>query len=189
MAFELSYSASAAAGLRLLLCSLGLPQASSLFNPLARELVHTVCPYCGPLTKPKTPVATPYTCVAPFTGAIYFYNGNTLEGINDSNQIEQMGGTLIPFRGTLPDSVIPWSVMANVDVNSSVFDSNFLQFQYRHFLPQIGFVPGWRAHVRSSVGPYGISRGMEVAIGDAQFPVDDLGNPVDIRHESLANCV
>jgi hypothetical protein len=148
---------------------------------LVRSLVRTVCPYCGTLEKPKTPVATPYTCVAPFTGAIYFYNGKTLEGLNDSNQIEQMGGTLgYRNKGTLPNSVIPWSVMANVDVNSSVFDSNFLRFEYRHFLDQIGFVPGMAAHVRSSVGPYGVVVEWNGAISDARF-TDDAGNPVDIR--------
>src|SRR5882757_4711360 len=152
-----------------------------LFNPLVRSIVRATCPYCGPPEKPKTPVATPYTCVAPFTGAIYFYNGNTLEGINDSNQIEQMGGTLgYRNKGTLPNSVIPWSVMANVDVNSSVFDSNFLQFEYRHFLDQIGFVPGMAAHVRSSVGPYGIVVEWNGAISDAKF-TDDAGNPINIR--------
>jgi len=153
-----------------------------LFNPLVRSIVRATCPYCGPPEKPKTPVATPYTCVAAHSpGAIYFYNGNTLEGINDSNQIEQMGGTLgYRNKGTLPNSVIPWSVMANVDVNSSVFDSNFLQFEYRHFLDQIGFVPGMAAHVRSSVGPYGVVVEWNGAISDAKF-TDDAGNPINIR--------
>jgi hypothetical protein len=152
-----------------------------LFNPLARSLVHTVCPYCGPLDKPKAPVATPYTCVAPFTGAIYFYNGNTLEGPNDSNQIEQMGGTLgYRTKGLVGDSNTPWTMQCNVDANSSVFDSNFLQFQYRHFLDQIGFVPGMAAHMRSSVGPYGLVLEWNGAISDAKF-TDDAGNPVNIR--------
>jgi hypothetical protein len=152
-----------------------------LFNPLGRALVHTICPYCGPLDKPKTPVPTPYTCVAPFTGAIYFYNGNTLQGINDSNQIEQMGGTLgYRTKGLLGNSNTPWTMQCNVDANSSVFDSNFLQFQYRHFLDQIGFVPGMAAHMRSSVGPYGLVLEWNGAISDAKF-TDDAGNPINIR--------
>jgi hypothetical protein len=152
-----------------------------LFNPLAREIVHSVCPYCGPLDKPKTQVATPYTCVAPFVGAIYFYNGSTLEGVNDSNQIEQMGGTLgYRTKGVLGNSGIPYTAQCNVDVNSSVFDSNFLQFQYRSFLDQIGFVPGMAAHVRSSVGPYGFIVEWNGAIRDANF-TDDAGTPISIR--------
>ncbi len=46
------------------------------------------------LDKAKTPVAVPPVQKAPFTGAIYFYNGDTLEGIDDPNHIKQMGGTL-----------------------------------------------------------------------------------------------
>jgi hypothetical protein len=152
-----------------------------LFNPLARGIVRAVCPYCGPLEKPKTQAATPYTCVAPFVGAIYFYNGNTLEGVNDSNQIEQMGGTLgYRGKGTVGSNQIPWTLQANVDVNSSVFDSNFLQLEYRHFLDQIGFVPGMAAHMRSSFGPYGLILEWNGAISDANF-TDDAGNPVSIR--------
>jgi hypothetical protein len=152
-----------------------------LFNPLVRTVVHEVCPYCGPLDKAKTVAATPYTCVAPFTGAIYFYNGNTLEGVNDPNAIKQMGGSLgYRAKGTLPDSCTPWSLNCNIDANSSVFDSNFLQFEYRHFLPQIGFVPGMAAHMRSSLGPYGLVLEWNGAVGDARF-VDDAGNPVSIR--------
>ena len=158
-----------------------IPPRPILFNPLARSLVNTFCPYCGPYEQPKKPVATPATCVAPYTGAIYFYNGNTLEGVNDSNQIEQMGGTLgYRTRGVLPGTGTPWNLQANVDVNSSVFDSNFLQFEYRHFLDQIGFVPGMAAHVKSSIGPIGIIVEWNGAISDAHF-TDDAGNPVDIR--------
>jgi hypothetical protein len=152
-----------------------------LFNPLARGIVRKVCPYCGPLDRPKTAAATPYTCVAPFVGAIYFYNGNTLEGINDSNHIEQMGGTLgYRSKGTLGSTNIPWTLQCNADVNSSVFDSNFLQFEYRSFLDQIGFVPGMAAHMRSSVGPYGFILEWNGAISDANF-TDDAGNPISIR--------
>lgn len=152
-----------------------------LFKPVARELVRSVCPYCGPLERPPTPVANPYTCVAPFFGAIYFYNGDTLEGINDSNQIEQMGGTLgYRSKGLLADTGIPWTAQCGVDVNSSVFDSNFLQFEYRPFLDQIGFVPGMAAHLRSSLGPYGLILEWNGAISDANF-IDDAANPINIR--------
>jgi hypothetical protein len=152
-----------------------------LFNPLAREVVRKVCPYCGPLDRPNTAVATPYTCVAPWVGAIYFYNGDTLEGINDSNHIEHMGGTLgYRSKGTLGSSDIPWTAQCNVDVNSSVFDSNFLQFEYRHFLDQIGFVPGMAAHLRSSLGPFGFIVEWNGAISDALF-TDDAANIITIR--------
>jgi hypothetical protein len=153
-----------------------------LFNPLVRTVAHEVCgPYCGPLDKPKTVTATPYTCVAPWYGEIYFFNGNTLESTTDPNAIEQMGGSLgYRTKGVLPDSCTPWCVNFTVDANSSVFDSNFLQFQYRHFLPQIGFVPGMAAHMKSMLGPYGLVLEWNGAISEARF-VDDAGNPVAIR--------
>lgn len=152
-----------------------------LFNPIAREIVRSVCPYCGPLDRPNTAVATPYTCVAPYFGAIYFYNGKTLEGINDENHIEQMGGTLgYRTKGLLGRNGIPWTAQFAVDANSSVFDSNFLQFEYRPFLDQIGFVPGMAAHLRSSLGPYGLIVEWNGAISEANF-IDDAGNPIQIR--------
>jgi hypothetical protein len=155
-----------------------------LFNPLGRRMVSCVCPYCGPLDTPKKPVAVPYTCWAPYTGAIYFYNGRTLEGINDANHIEQMGGTLgYRKKGTIGNTNIPWTTMNAVDVNSSVFDSNFLQFEYRRFLDQIGFVPGMAAHTRSSIGPFGFVLEWNGAIGTAEF-IDDAGNPVAISPQA-----
>ncbi len=156
------------------------PPRPILFNPLGRRLASSVCSYCGPMDTPKTPIATPPVCLAPYTGAIYFYNGNTLEGIDDSNHIEQMGGTLgYRTKGTLGNTCIPWTVDCDVDANSSVFDSNFLQFEYRHFLDQIGFVPGMAAHVKTSVGPFGFVFEWNGAISEARFIDDDL-NPIAI---------
>ncbi len=60
-----------------------------------------------------------------------------------------------------------------------MFDSNFLQFEYRHFLDQIGFVPGMAAHTRSSLGPYGIVAEWNSAISEARL-TDDDGNPIAI---------
>lgn len=113
-------------------------------------------------------------------GGIYFYNGDTVPEANAENHIQQMGGTLgYRSKGTFPSSCIPWTFQANVDVNSSVFDSNFLQHEYRHYLDQIGFVPGMAAHTRSSVGPVGIVAEWNGAIREAEF-IDDAGNPVAI---------
>jgi hypothetical protein len=155
-----------------------------LFNPLGRRLANCVCPYCGPLDKPLTPVAVPPTCWAPYFGAIYFYNGRTLEGINDANHIEQMGGSLgYRAKGTIGNTNIPWSTTCAVDANSSVFDSNFLQFEYRRYLDQIGFVPGMAAHTRSSVGPIGFVLEWNGAIGTAEF-IDDAGNPIAISPQA-----
>ena len=78
-------------------------------------------------------------------------------------------------RGVFRRSGIPWTLDADVDVNSSVFDSNFLQFEYRHFLEQIGFVPGMAAHVKSNLGPVALILEWNGALTNAEF-VDDAGD-------------
>jgi hypothetical protein len=144
-----------------------------------------LCPYCGPPPIPTKAYAwPPYTCPAPFMGGIYFYNGDTLPHLNAEDHIQQMGGTLgYRTKGTLPYSRLPWTLQANVDVTSSVFDSNFLEHEYRHFLDQIGFIPGMAAHMRSSLGPIGLIVEWNGAIHDAEF-IDDAGNPVDITPQA-----
>ena len=158
------------------------PVKPLLFNPLVRRAATCLCSYCPcyPPIPPPVPVAPPPTCTPPFSGAIYFYNGDTSDGGGD--HIEHMGGTLGYFtKGALPYRCIPWSVDVDVDVNSSVFDSNFLRFEYRGFLDQIGFVPGMAAHAKSSLGPTALVVEWNGAINDVAF-TDDLDNDdVSIR--------
>jgi hypothetical protein len=121
-------------------------------------------------------MAPPLTCTSPFSGAVYFYNGRTGDG--GENHIEHMGGTLGYFtRGNGP---LPWTIDFDFDVNSSVFDSNFLRFEYRGFLNQIGFVPGMAAHIKSSLGPVAFVGEWNGAVDHATF-IDGLGTPVSIR--------
>jgi hypothetical protein len=161
------------------------PPRPLLFNPLGRMIATSLCPYCGPPPLPtKKYTWPPAQCVAPYSGAIYFYNGDTTPHIDAENHIQQMGGTLgYRAKGIYPISPVPWSLQANVDVNSSVFDSNFLQHEYRHFLDQIGFVPGMAAHVRTSMGPVGLVLEWNGAIHSADF-TDDAGNPVSITPQA-----
>jgi hypothetical protein len=161
-----------------------LPPQPLLFNPLVRRAAHRVCRYCGPAEPvPPLPVAVVPPCVPPISGGIYFYNGDTVSGPNEEDHIEHMGGTLgYRTRGTFRNG-IPWTIDADVDVNSSVFDSNFLQFEYRHFLDQIGFVPGMAAHVKSNLGPFGLVVEWNAAINNAEF-IDDAGDPINIRPEA-----
>ena len=46
----------------------------------------------------------------------------------------------------------PFSIDVDVDYNSSVFDSRFLEFEYGDFLEQIGLVPGMASSVKAAVG-------------------------------------
>jgi hypothetical protein len=120
-----------------------------------------------PLPSP-TPVSPPVTPTQPpFSGAVYVYNGTINTGVED--HIQHIGGTLGYFTRRFTRNGIPWSIDADVDVMSSVFDSDFLQFEYRAFLDQIGNVPGMAAHVKASYGPVALVAEWNGAIGKARF--------------------
>jgi hypothetical protein len=58
-----------------------LPPQALLINPLVRRTATRVCNYCGPYEKPPAlPPAPVPVCLPPYYGAIYFYNGDTVEG-------------------------------------------------------------------------------------------------------------
>ncbi|MEX2310204.1 MAG: hypothetical protein WD738_21735 [Pirellulales bacterium] len=162
-----------------------LPPQPILINPFVRRFANSMCRYCGvPPTPPKPPVAVPAICVPPLTGAIYFYNGDTVEGPLEEDHIEHMGGTLGWRRkGLTRRGGIPWSIDIDCDVNSSVFDSDFLQYEYRAFLDQIGFVPGMAAHAKTNYGPIGIVAEWNGAMTEAEF-VDDTGALFAIRPQA-----
>ncbi len=156
-----------------------------LVNPFVGRLSRCLGYRPRPAGPPPKPIAIPpVPTLPPFTGGIYFYNGNTNDGGED--HIEHIGGTLgyrtqgnfpcrVPILSPGPHS--PWSMDIDVDFNSSVFDSRFLEFEYRRFLDQIGFVPGMAAHVKSTFGPVSLIAEWNGAIDHATF-VDDLGEVV-----------
>jgi hypothetical protein len=154
-----------------------------LFNPAARRAATTFCSYC-PCTPPAKPLPEylpPPTCIPPYSGAVYIFNGDTFDAGND--HIEHIGGTLgYRTRNTLPNG-IPWTVDLDVDVTSSVFDSNFLQFEYFPFLNQIGYVPAMAGHAKYSVGPYAFVLEWNGALTTADFN-DDAGTPISIQPEA-----
>ena len=151
------------------------PVRPLLFGPLAHKFSKLVCaslPCYPPPPKPAAPVLPP-TPVPPFNAAFYLYNGDTIEGSED--HIEHVGATLgYKTKGMLSRRNIPWSIDMDIDFNSSVFDSNFLAFQHRPFLTQIGYVPGMAAHVKSSFGPAALMLEWNGAIDDATFADEAL---------------
>jgi hypothetical protein len=152
-----------------------------IFNPLVRRTTTAVCSYCGiPEKPPEPPVYVPPPCTPPFSAAIYFFNGDTIDDPFAEDHIEHMGGTLgYRFKRDTRGG-IPWGVDFDVDATSSVFDSDFLQFEYRAFLDQIGFVPAMAAHAKSHYGPIALVLEWNGAVADAEF-VDDTGTPRAIR--------
>jgi hypothetical protein len=79
----------------------------------------------------------------------------------------------------------PWTVDFDVDYNSSVFDSRFLEAEYRGFLDQIGFVPGVAASVKSTLGPMSLVVEWNSAIKRAKF-FDDRGVTADAPQRTHA---
>lgn len=155
------------------------PVQGMLINPLVRRVATSLFSYCPCTPPPKPPTPLPWmpTCTSPFSTAIYFYNGETIDGIGEDH-IEHIGGTMGYFtRGVLPYRCLPWSLDLDVDVTSSVFDSDFLQHEYRAFLDQIGYVPGMAAHAKVSVGPTAYIVEWNGALIDAEF-VDEAAVPV-----------
>lgn len=150
-------------------------------NPLVRKAATSLCAYrpCYPPIPPPPPPPLTCTYIPPYSGAIYFFNGDTLDGGED--HIEHIGGTLgYRTNGVLPYNCMPWSLDVDVDVNSSVFDSDFLQFEYRAFLDQIGYIPGMAAHVKSNLGPTALVVEWNSALREAEF-TDDVGTDFAIR--------
>ena len=144
------------------------PVRPMLINPLvskfsSRWLCSSV-PCYPPPPRPVTQ-ATPTTSWPPFSAAVYVYQDHM-----SGNNIEQMGATLgYQTKGYSRSWRTPWAVDSDVDFKSSVFDSNFLAFEYEPFLKEIGVVPGMAAHLKSNYGPVGLLVEWNGAIDDAIF--------------------
>lgn len=133
---------------------------------------------------------TPKPASPPFHAGIYFYQGNTFGGGSQGTNPGNNFNATVGFRAKghcgrsyeeLRDSLFcPWSVSVDIDYNSSLFNSRFLEAEYRGFLDQIGFVRGMAASVKSTFGPISLIAEWNGAITRATF-TDDLGNHVRIR--------
>ncbi|MBT8339607.1 MAG: hypothetical protein HKP58_13940 [Desulfatitalea sp.] len=147
--------------------------------------------YDPPLRPPPslTPVI-PETAPPPFHVGVYTYDGRTFEGMDSGgyNPGDHFSVTLgyrtkgtcgRPYGQRMGTLFCPWSFAINVDYISSVFDSRFLEVEYRDFLDRIGFVPGMAASVRTALGPVSLIGEWNGAT-DAVGISDDLGTPVNI---------
>jgi hypothetical protein len=166
------------------------PVKPMLFNPFIRAIGRGLGYHPAP-TRPPPPAPFAPTPAEPlFSAGIYFYDGNTLKSTGGrSRPFEHIAATMgIHARGhcgrPYPElrwsDFCPWSLDIDVDYNSSVFDSRFLEEEYRAFLRRIGFVRGMAAHVKSTLGPVSIVGEWNGAIKRATF-LDDLGATVSIK--------
>ena len=165
-----------------------------VINPFVRSVSRALGFKAWPPPPPTPITATPAPPL--FNGGIYIYNGDTREDFQgDWRPSENFGATLgfrtkghcgRPFYQLHGSVFCPWSIDIDVDYNNSVFDSLFLESEYRDFLFQldqrrgIGFVPGMAVSVKSTLGPVSLIGEWNGAITDATF-TDGLGNPVSIR--------
>jgi hypothetical protein len=69
---------------------------------------------------------------------------------------------------------------ANLDYNSSIFDSRFLETEYRSFVSQFDRVRGMAGNVKLSLGPMSLVTEWNGATKSAVFR-DDAGKRVSIR--------
>lgn len=168
------------------------PVRPLVLNPLIGSLMRGLG-YAPPPTPPPapTPITAPPTPPL-FNVGLYSYHGDTFEGEEKTGgykPFKHMSATLgFRTQGTcgriydhLRDSwLCPWSIDIDVDFNTSVFDSDFLQEEYNTFLGRIGFVPGMAVSVKTTFGPFSFVGEWNGAIGEATF-MDDAERSVSIR--------
>lgn len=147
--------------------------------------------------KPPSTPPPPLTPISPtpapplFNVGIYSYNGDTFDdvdrgGWNPKDHISATAGFRTkgnfgpPFDQLLGGPFLPWAIDVDVDYNSSIFDTLFLEDEYKAFLGQIGHVPGMAVHVKSALGPVSLVGEWNGAIKQATF-IDGLGNSVSIK--------
>jgi hypothetical protein len=145
-----------------------------------------------PLPARPTPLlpGTPAPAPPPFHAALYFYQGDTIRAGASAPRLADHYNVSAGYRAgghcgraydALRDSYLcPWSLAVDVSYNSSVFDSQFLEAEYRPFFSQIGLVRGMALSVKSTLGAMSLVGEWNGALRRASF-VDDVRNRISIR--------
>ena len=160
------------------------PQAvAPLVATLARQLGFAPPP---DRPKPPTPVSLPAE-PPPFYGSLMVYQGHNVGAQrsfvrNTSARLGyRTGGHCGKRYSDLRSAdLCPWSLDFNIDYNSSVFDSRFLEAEYRPFLDSFGPVRGLASTMKLALGPASLVGEWNGAIARAVFD-DDAGRQVSIR--------
>jgi hypothetical protein len=164
------------------------PFVSKLAQSLGYKPLPTPPPTPGFTTLPPDP--------PPFNVGVYAYQGETFDRLSREDEWSPDGhwGATVGYRtkgycqpsGAASEDVgwlhafCPWTLDVDVDYNHSVFDSNFLGFEYQRWLDQIGFVPGMAASLKANLGPVGFVAEWNGALKDATFN-DDLRRARSIK--------
>jgi hypothetical protein len=154
-----------------------------LIGPLAEEMGYKPIPSRPKPLAPTPPIPT----LPPIYGSVYMYDSDT--GVSNRNFNRNVVGRL-GYRangncGRNYDDLrsggpCPWTFDANLDYNSSIFDSRFLQNEYRSFLGQFDRVHGLGANAKGTLGPVSLVAEWNGAIKTATF-VDDAARRRNIK--------
>ena len=136
--------------------------------------------------KPPTPVSLPLE-PPPFYGSLLFYESHNIgaqrgftRNINARLGYRTSGHCGRPYSELRSSDFCPWSLDFNVDYNTSVFDSQFLEAEYRPFLDQFGPVRGVASTVKATLGPMLLVGEWNGAIDRAAF-TDGVGTRFNIK--------
>jgi hypothetical protein len=124
-------------------------------------------PYAAPL------MVIPPTPPPPWHAALIMFRGDTFTPRHREGwRVKSHLGATVGFRTSWIDT--------DVDFTTSLFDSRFLESQYRPYLGGIGFVPGMAATVRTHFGPLPLIAEWNGALEEATFK-NDLGQNISIQ--------
>ena len=163
-----------------------------LFNPLVSSLAESWVGYKPVPSRPKPPgFSFPPPKLPPYYGSIYFYDSSDTGVPNrnfNSNVVARLGYRANGNCGRNYDQLrggglCPWTLDLNLDYNSSVFDSRFLETEYRSFVSQFDRVPGVGLNAKMTLGAASIVAEWNGATKTAAFR-DDAGRAVRIRPAS-----
>jgi hypothetical protein len=159
-----------------------------VINPLFASLSKSLG-YTPPPERPPPIPYSPKPDPPPFNAGVYFYQPDPFnvlgrgwrpfDHINATVGFRTKGHCGRPYDQLRATDFCPWSIDADIDYITSVFDSRFLEFQYQNFLRQIGTVPGMAASVKATVGPVALIGEWNGAISKTKF-VDNSNNSVSI---------
>jgi len=125
------------------------PVKPKLLRPLFGGLTHLLG-YRPPPVVPTGPavmerVAPP----PPISLGVLWFNGATVE--RDKPNKAWYPGQHYGLTAGLRTKTFDF----NVEYNSSVFDSRFLEFEYRGFIDEVGLIPAMAASLKTKLGPVG----------------------------------
>jgi hypothetical protein len=160
------------------------PVRPQVLNPLVRWIAQRLGYVPRPPPPPVQAYTTPTAPPPPFHAAIYTFNGDTRRSDrNEGWKPKQHLGATAGFQseGALPFfSSVPVSIDVDVDFTRSIFDSRLLEFEYRPWLTQIGFVPGMGGSAKLNIGPVSLVGEWNGAIKTVTF-LDDTASVIRIR--------